>query len=442
MKRFLLCATLMLLTLWSAFAAKTVYYIAPMDDLNFDQKEVNDWYARYLKRQYNEAEKRNADLVVITIDTPGGSVASMLEIKNLIVEASIDTAAFVNTSAFSAGAFIALSAKHVFMANGATMGAATPVVPSFEDGGMRKASEKEVSAMRAEIRAIAELRGRNPDIAEAMVDESVVLTRAKHGVDSPAGKLLTLTADEAAKTKMADGKANSITDILVALDMEGATVITHTLELSDYLLRLLSNPLVLILLIVIGIVGAFVEFHTAGFGVGGVVSIVSFALYFIIQIISGGGTWIAPLIFTVGIILLITEIFVIPGFGVVGIVGGMASFAGILLAFGVHRIEEAALVLFIALLLAVIIVVILWRFLPQSNAFRKITLEANLNGYAPSDDYSALKGKRGVALTDLRPAGVVEIGGIRYDAVSEGEFIEKGAKVCVRKVEGNRIVVS
>lgn len=449
MKRHFLIASVIfvftLLSLTPAFAETNVYHIRSLDSFSFQKRTVDNWYTHYLKTHYERAEEEHASLVILEIDTPGGLVSAMFDIKEVILDSPIDTAVFVNKRALSAGAFIALSAKYIFMAEGATIGAATPVIPSVSTNsgvGFEKASEKQVSAMRAEIRSLAEKYDRPPRVAEAMVDESISLTKAKDGIDCPKGTLLTLTIAEALQTGLITAKANSTEEILSALEMEHAQLISPRVHFSDVILRFLTNPFILALFIIAGIIGAYIEIKTPGFGIGGSIAILAFTSYFIVQLLVGGASWIAPAIFIIGIVLILVEAFVIPGFGVAGIMGILSLGLGVMLGFGVGRLEEGVVVLFVAAIASTILIIILARFLPESNLFQRIELRAQLDNYHVSENYDTLKGKEGVVLKTLRPAGIVEIDDEEYDAISRGTYIDKGVRVHVVKVEGNRIVVS
>lgn len=423
-----------------ALYGKTAYVISIPNLAKFEQKTINGWYASYIKKHYKIAETLEADLILLEIDTPGGSVASMFDIKDTILNSKIESAAFISGEALSAGAFIALSCKYVFMKEGSSIGAATPVVIS--NMSLIKASEKNVSAMRSTIRGLASRYNRNTKIAEAMVDEDVVLSRAEDGLDLEKGKLLTLTASEAFELGFINGKAETYRDVISGVGMEEAQIVYGKMDLTDSVFRFLSNPFILVLLIAAGIIGVFVEIKTPGFGIGGSISVISFALFFMIQIISGGAHWIAPALFLLGVIFLLLEIFVIPGFGVAGVMGIVSMLAGMFLSFGVDKIEEGVTVLFFASIVSVVAIVVLARFLPKSSFIHALSLGTTQNeSYKVSETYESLLGKEAIVLGTLRPAGVIILDGQRYDAVSEGAYIDKDTVVKVIKVEGNRIVV-
>ena len=198
------------------------------------------------------------------------------------------------------------------------------------------------------------------------------------------------------------------------------------------------------MLMSIGIAGIYIEIKTPGFGVGGVTAIIAFAVFFFIQFFSGSSTFLAPAIFILGLILLCVELFLIPGFGITGILGIIGIVSGVFISFGIHNIAVASFVVFISLLIDIILIVLIARFMSKSKDFKnKITLDSDTSGYHSSVSYDDLDlmGKEGVADTFFRPSGYIVIDGKKYDAVSEGEFIDKGSSLKVILVEGNRIVV-
>ena len=406
-----------------------------------DFQEVNRWYAGYIKKAIDNANEDDADLIILELDTPGGLLSSALSIKNYIIESKVPVAVYINKNALSAGALISLSAKEIYMSDGSVIGAATPIYLNGNE--TKKASEKEISAMRAAMRASAEITKKNAKAAEAMVDETIVLTKKNDGIDLDDKTLLTLSADEAVKINIADKKANSIEEILKLKGLDkNYTIINIEEEKYDSVLKFLLNPFILSILISIGIAGIYLEIKTPGFGVGGVTAIIAFALFFFAQFLSGDSSFIAPAIFVLGLILLCVEIFLIPGFGITGILGILGIVVSIFMSFGINNIAIASFVIFISLIFDIILVILIARFVMKSKDLKSnIILDNDTSGYNSSVSYDYLKGKEGVADTFFRPAGYIIIDGNRYDAVSEGEFIDKGSKLKVVLVEGNRIVV-
>ena len=403
-------------------------------------QEINRWYAGYIKKAIDKAYDDKADLIILKLDTPGGLVSSALSIKSYIMDSQVPVIVYINKNALSAGALISLSAKEIYMSDGSVIGAATPVYLNGNEP--KKAGEKEVSAMRAAMRSSAESSKKNIRAAEAMVDETIVLNKKEDGIDLDDKTLLTLSADEAVKINIADKKANSINEILELKNIENAEIINIEEESYDSVLKFLLNPFVLSIIMSIAIAGIYLEIKTPGFGVGGVTAIIAFAVFFFAQFFSGSSSFLAPAIFILGIVLLGVEIFLIPGFGVTGVLGIIGIVAGIFMSFGIHNIAVAVFVLFISLIIDIILIILIARFMTKSKEFKnKITLDSDTSGYHSSISYDDLLGKEGIAETFFRPSGYIVIEGKKYDAVSEGEFIDKGSNLKVVLVEGNRIVV-
>ena len=253
--------------------------------------------APFIERSIREAHEAGAAAVILDIRTPGGRVDAAQRIVDALLSAPLPVYAFVNRHAYSAGAMIALATEGVYMVPGAVIGAATPV-----DGEGRKAPEKIVSAMRSEMRAIAEARGREPRIAEAMVDEDIVIPGV---VDE--GKLLTLTADEAARIGYAT-EVESWDALLEVLELSGADVVTADANWAELLVRFLTHPLVAPMLLTLGFLGLLVEIKTPAFGMAGVAGAVCLALFFGSHYLVGLAGWEELILLGVGLVLLGIEI--------------------------------------------------------------------------------------------------------------------------------------
>ncbi len=423
---FIICSTLM--------AQEKVFVI---DKLEF--KEIDRWYAGYIKRSLERAEKENASLVILELDTPGGTLSDALNIKNMILDSEIPVAVFINKNAISAGALIALSAKHIYMASGGLIGAATPVTVS--GGEMKKTDEKIVSAMRAAIRSAAEANGRNTKIAEAMVDETIVLTERDDGIDIDELTLVTLTSEEAFKLNIADGIANNISEVLKLCELEDVQVINIRENKFDIITRFLLNPILLSIILSLGMFCIYLEIRTPGFAIPGAVAVICFGLYFIAQSSVAGFKWVALLIFLLGILLMVLEIFVIPGFGIAGIFGIVSIVAGLVLAFDISSIGMAFAVVSSSIITVLVLIIASFFVLPKTSLFRRVALTEDTGNYHSSVSYDHLLGKKTKAATPFRPAGIIEVEGRRYDAVTEGNYIDKGTEVEVVDVQGNKIVV-
>ena len=422
------------------FTAQTpVVYVAPIEGM------IDLGLAPFVQRVLNEATQEGAAAVILEINTFGGRVDAAVLIRDALLNARVPTVAFINKRAISAGALISLAAEKIVMANGGTIGAATPVQMGQPGAPPQQVSEKTVSYVRKEFRATAEARKRPPLIAEAMVDADVEIP----GLIEK-GKLLTLTSEEALKHKVADFHAETLESVLEQLGLAGAQARRLSPNWAEDLVRFLTNPIVSSLLMTVGMLGIFLEIRTPGFGVPGALGIASLALFFWGHWLVQLAGWEEMLLVAAGFMLLGLEIFVIPGFGLAGVLGIGALLAGLGLSLigGGATWEFIAIAMgrvLISVLLAVAASLLLLRFLPRLPFGRQLILETGLaagEGYAsaPESDNRWL-GKNGSALSPLRPAGIAVIDGERVDVVSDGEFIDVGMPILVTRVDGNRIVV-
>ncbi len=400
--------------------------------------------APFLARTLREAQEGGAAAVLLDINTFGGRVDAAVAIRDTLVNAPVRTIAFINPRAISAGALIALATETIVMADGGTIGAATPVVGG---GGGRPevADEKSVSYVRKEFGATAERRGRPSRIAEAMVDADVEIA----GVVEK-GKLLTLTTAEALQHKVADFTADTLEEALAVTGLRGADVRRASQTWAETLVRFLTHPVVSSLLMTIGVLGLLVEIRTPGFALPGTIGLLSLGLFFWGHWIVQLAGWEELLLIAAGVILLGVELFVLPGFGVAGVGGIVALAAGLGFALvGAGATAAVVIAAFgrvaISLLLALAGGLVLLRLLPASPVGRRLVLDAEMGaerGYAspPASDRLQL-GRTGTALSPLRPAGVADIDGARVDVVSDGGYVAPGAAIEVTRVDGNRIVV-
>ncbi len=299
--------------------------------------------------------------------------------------------------------------------------------------------------MRKEFRATAEARKRPLLVAEAMVDSDVVIP----GLITK-GKLLTLTTDEALKLKVADHRAQTLDEALEKLGLAGAEIRRASPNWAEEMVRVLTNPIVSSLLITVAMLGIILELRTPGFGVPGVVGLGSLGVilwgHWLVQLAG----WEEVLLAVGGLILLALEIFVIPGFGIAGVLGILGIAAGLVLSLvgpgnTVELLMLVAMRVMVSLLLAVVASVVLLRFMTRLPIGRKLVLDTGLAasaGYASAPETDVqLMGKQGVASSPLRPAGIALIDGVRVDVVSNGDAVDAGEAIVVVRVDGNRVVV-
>ncbi len=396
-------------------------YLVPVEG------EVGPAMEAFVKQSINEAETNDARAIIFRINTPGGLVDRAVNIGEAILNTSIDTIAYVNGEAISAGTLITISAEKIYMSPSSTIGAAET----------RPNEEKYISYWSGKLRNVAQIRGRDPVLVAAMADADIEI----EGIIQK-GKLLTLTSQEAAELNFIDGITSSIDDILYLSNLQNVPLRELSPSFQLRLASMATSTTATSILLTLGFIGIIVEFFTPGFGMGGVISLSAFTLYFGGLLFAGFSSWVILAVFLIGIILLLVEMFV-PGFGVPGILGIIAIFASIILASS--SIEQALMSIVIAILLTIIAGVLIFKYAPRNNKFfDRITLSTSLStkgGYISTADYSEYVGKTGVAISPLRPSGSIEIDGRKLDAVSEGDFIERDEQIKVIKVEGSRIIV-
>lgn len=360
----------------------TKVYVVPI------QNTIDLGIPAFVNRAIDTAEKDDAKLIIFDIETFGGRVDAATQVKDAISGTDIQTIAFINRRAISAGSLISLSCDKIYMTSGATIGATSVVDMSGE-----KQAEKSQSYMREEMAATAEQSGKNTTIARGMVDEELsfeylVVDGDSMKVDDiegrKEGKLITLTTELALKYKIADGTSESIEDILLDLSIENYDIITLDENWSEDLVRILTDPVVSSLLTTFGTIGIISELYSAGWGIGGTIGIICLTLALGAGYLTKLASATDLLIIFSGLTLLIVEFVAIPGFGVFGIVGLVILFYGLYLLLipdvpVSDEIYSAALDGFAwSIVGGVIVLIMLIRLISQSKVFQKfITTDSN-----------------------------------------------------------------
>lgn len=395
-------------------------YIIPI------KSEINKATYHFLQNAINDALSKNPKAIIFEIDTYGGLINEAEKIKNLIMDIKVPTISFVNNKAESAGVLLTISSEKVVMAESSTIGSAE-TIPN---------DEKTMSLWLSFLRDVAEIRGRNPEIIQAMADRDIEIDGVVEG-----GKLLNLNSREAKEHGICDLVSNNYDEILDYFHIEYSDIVNVEEGVEVKIAKYLSNPYLSTFLLTLGFIGLVIEIFTPGFGIGGTLSIVGFALFFGGNILAGNSGWTALILFIAGLILLIIE-GMIPGFGLPGISGIILVSAGVILS--MNAFSTAIISLSIALIVAFSLIIILMKYGYKSPVLNKIVLsteQKNEKGYTSANPRKEYLNKEGVSITELRPSGVVEIESQRIDALSEGEYIERNKKVKVVRVEGSKIFV-
>ncbi len=405
---------------------------------------IDNALSRYIDRAINEAEGADAAAIVFEIDTFGGLVDAADAIRKSILETPLPTVAFIDRNAASAGALISYAADRIVMVPGASIGAATVV----EGGTGEAAPDKYQSYMRGLMRATAEANGRDPRIAEAMVDESLDV----EGV-SPVGQVLTLSANEALQYGVADAVIGTREQLLAELNLADRAVIEHRATTAERILRFFGSPVLQSILMLMMLGGLYFELQTPGIGFAGLMAVIGAALFFAPHYLLGLVESWEIVLFGIGVALLLAEVFIIPGFGIAGI-AGLVLIVGSLMAALIANvglsfpsgaaISSAVLTMAITMVLLIALMFSLSKYLPRSQRFNQLVLAPDLSsgtGYISSESADHLVGAVGMTVTPLRPGGAVEIDGERVEVTSGGEYIASGTPVQVVRVKGTRVEV-
>jgi membrane-bound serine protease (ClpP class) len=398
------------------------------------------------KKAFKEARELKPNLILIHMNTYGGMLDAADSIRTTILNSEIPVWVFIDNNAASAGALISIACDSIYMRSGANIGAATVV-----DQTGKPMPDKYQSYMRSMMRSTAEASGRDPDIAQAMVDKGTAI----EGI-TDTGQVLTFTANEALKYNYCEGIAESVDEVLKIAKVGEYKIIEQQLTVADKIIRFLINPFVSGILIMVIIGGIYFEMQTPGIGFALAASVVAALLYFAPLYIEGLAEHWEIILFIVGVVLLGVEIFVTPGFGVPGILGIIFVVAGLTLSmtdnmgFNFEGIRLTGLIksffiVVIASFMALVSSFYLGKKLLTSTTFGHLALDSiqeSGEGFTSSDTtYKNMIGKTGLAYTILRPAGKVLVEGDIYDATAEAGYIEKDIPVKVTGYQTGQLIV-
>ncbi len=423
--------------------------------------EISPSLLMFLRRAEKVAESSGASAIVFEMNTYGGRLDSADEITSALNHATVPTYTFINSNAGSAGSLIALATQHIYMAPVSAIGAAAPVLPTGEDLPLTQ-REKTISYWSALIRSSAMKNGHNPDVGEAFMNKEKEV-KIGDRVIHPKGTLLTLNAQEAAekfngKPLLADGIADSVVDLMQKAGLKGKAVSlgpTGFEQLAFWITALAP------LLLLGGIIGAYLEFKIPGATMPGIISAICFALFFLGHYLAGLAGWEVVGLFVLGMVLVLIEILFFAHstivFGVVGVFLILASLFWAMIDrypgetfFPTGRALAVPLLnLFLALIGAATVIALLARYLPRTSVYRRFALMTSnppgpsLAGvpreFATAIDLSP--GTEGISLSILRPSGKARFLDQIIDVVTQGEFIPPNTSITVVRRDGMRVVV-
>jgi membrane-bound serine protease (ClpP class) len=423
--------------------------------------EVAPSLLAFLRRAVKTAENNEASAIIFDMNTYGGRLDTATEIVNALNQTKLPTYSFINTNAGSAGAIIAVATQHIFMAPVSAIGAAAPILSTGEDL-PATAKEKTISYWSALIRGSATKNGHNPDVAEAFMNKDKEV-KIGDRVVHPKGAVLTLNAQEATeringKPLLAEGVADSIADLTKKIGSKGniATIEPTGFEQIAFLITALAP-----LLLLGGILGAYLEFKMPGATWPGIISAICFVLFFLGHYLAGLAGWEVVALFILGIVLVLIEVLFFAHstivFGLVGVFLILASLLWTMIDrypgqnfFPTGKMLAIPLLnMFIAIIGSFIVIALLARYLPRTSIYRRFALlDANPSGPSlagePRQFATALAltpGMQGTAVTVLRPSGKARFADHVVDVVTEGEFIAPQTPVTVIQTDGMRVVV-
>ncbi len=388
----------------------------------------------------DHAEKIKADYVIVDMDTYGGVLTDAKEIVDLVMDFKKPIWVFINSDAASAGALISIACDSIYMSKGASIGAATVV-----EGDGQQAPDKYQSYMRSIMRSTAEANHRDPRIAEGMVDDRIVIDSIKQ-----AGKVITFTTSEAIKHGYCEAQVESIEEILNRNKIKDYELHRFQLGVTEKIIAIFLNPFISGILILVILGGIYFELQTPGVGFPLFAAITALVLYLVPYYLSGLAEYWEIIALFIGILLLLAEVFIIPGFGVAGISGitlVVVSMVLIMLNNDFFNFEFVPMGDIVMATFATVggisggmlLLIFGGARLTDTKAFKRISLndsQESSQGFSVNSNTQAMMGKKGLAHTILRPSGKVLIEDQVYDAFTRGEFVEKGESIEVIGTEG------
>lgn len=412
--------------------ARGLVLVIPVKD------DIDSGLSFFIQRMIRRAERDQVKALVLEINSNGGLVNAAQEIKDALLACKVPTVAYIKGRALSAAALIAISCQKIAMEPGTEMGAATPIMLLGPQ--VQAAEPKFVSAFRGEFESAAEMRRRPTALAGAMVDKDheTIPGLVKRG------EILTLTAETANSHGFCDVIASSLDYALLRLKIKPDPLERVEPTSGEVLARWLTNPNVSVMLFTIGVWSLILEFMVFGWGLLGWFGLVCLGLFFGGHFFAYLAGMEALLLFSAGMVLLFIEIFVTPGFGLIGVLGILAVCGSVILVFGGIYTAVFAVAKIFAMSLGMLMV--LYVLGPKVGLFDRLVLKKQLtteDGFVAvdMDRYSHLLKLEGITLSPCRPSGFVRFGNERIEVVSDGEFIERNKRVTAISVEGSKVVV-
>ncbi|HCV15746.1 MAG TPA: serine protease [Rikenellaceae bacterium] len=434
------------LMLLSLMISATSLFSQPMFYVIDIKEEINASSSKRLSKGLAEASEMKADWVIIQLNTYGGAVDAADSMRTALLNFHIPVIAFINNQAASAGALISIACDSIYMRKGGSIGAATVVNQTGE-----VMPDKYQSFMRAMMRATAEVNGRDPKIAEAMVDPSIYIEGL---IDS--NKVLSFTPEEAMLNGYCEGVASNTHEVArIIAGSDDFIMNVQKLSFMDKILLFFLTPVVQGLLLMLIIGGIYFELQSPGIGFPSAAAVFAAVLYFSPLYLEGLAENWEIIIFVIGILLVLTEIFVIPGFGIAGVSGIVLIVTGLAFAMIDNKlfyfegkfdfivlIKPVSIVMLSTFLSLISSIYLAGKFFKTSR-LPGVSLPTELKdseGFVGVEiHYHHLVGKSAVVKTDMRPSGKIDIDGSWYEATMDMGMANKGDSVVVTRFEAGRL---
>ncbi|MFW5933234.1 MAG: NfeD family protein, partial [Actinomycetota bacterium] len=429
----------------------------------------------HVERALEAAAADEAALAVLVLDAPAGRRDAVVPVADSLLDAEVATTAFVDGRALSAASLVAVASERIVFAPGAVLGAAEPALPT--SGGAQTTDAKVVATMSEAFRSAAEARDRDPDVAVGMVDPTVEVAGL-----AGASRLARLDADAAEAFGYLDARADDLDQLLEQRGLEQAPRVEATPRATERIVEVITHPLVAATLLALGVVLPVLELFLGAFGLISATGVAALGTFFYGHVLTGLAGGQEVVVILVGLGLMVLEIFVVPGFGVPGILGFAAVLGGGWLSIvgsdlGLvttgQMVSTGATVAIAFVAIAIGLIVLLSLVSRQRSEGREDepsggqqtprwlrwfgdgdrlardeepSLEpgSDLDDGAPLSTAAAAasrEGARGVAASDLHPAGIADFNGYRVDVVTTGDYLDKGEAVEVVRAERYRRVV-
>ena len=450
--------------------------------------QIDGFLTGFFNRSMDKAEAAGADLIILEVDSPGGLKIESLQMARRLRDCKAYTVVIVENEAISGGSLVSLGCDEIQINPDAKFGDSGEIAFDPEQWAMRLIEPKIESYLSRDARDLAESKGRNPDLAEAMVD-SDHLVYSKQGddgkleltavssdevlkpdppweliIETKKGRFLTVSGQRAVELELAQGHASTRQGVADELNIDLAKTTVYEPTMTDSTIHFLNGPWISALIVLIGLIALWVELSAPGLGIGGLIAGLCALLFFWSHFLGGTAGWLEVMLFVAGVGFVAAEIFVIPGFGVAGISGILLMFASVVLASQGFVIPTTAMdwnQLFTSIIVTTVVGVcfviaafFITRQMGNLPIFKGIILDSDLGRedsepvLGDSKDqvqptYAGVSvGDFGIADSLLRPAGRVKINGRVVDVVSDGSFVDQGTRIRVTKIHGNVITVT